>query len=90
VKVDVSPALRMLRDKGDKGCRVQSWRGILVDEGDMQRECSTRLLEKCLGRRKGEVEYCGPIVEVDGNGCPETWDGEQDRFSLITDVPEYF
>jgi len=58
----------------------------------MQRECSTRLLEKCLGRRKGalEVEYRGPIVEVVGNGYPETWDGEQDRFSSITDIPEYF
>jgi len=68
---------------------VQSWRGILVDEGDVQ--CS-RSLEKCRRRRKGalEVEYRVPIVELDGNGCPETWDEEQDHFSLIADVLEYF
>lgn len=89
--MDVSPALRMLRDKGDKGCGVQSWRGILVDEGDMQREGS-RSLEKCLRRHKGalEVKYRGVIVEIDGNGCPETWGEEQDRFPLIADVLEYF
>ena len=48
MKVDVSPALKRLRDKGDKGCRVQSWRGILVDEGDTSGKTPTADLWKSV------------------------------------------